>query len=306
MKLIEKLRFFFNQTPSPKPAFMLFKAVAGNLPSLPPDSVNGRMIEGLLKRGPEDVKWEDIEAGQIALVAVLPLEVLKTKFGSLADEYEMVTGVKPFLHGAFPNPPKTIEGWRAGVVSLIEELAKYRRAKLMFERLRRVVGICFCVPLIASVLFSFLLTYFHFDPPLWRSVVFIGFVGAGFSVLTRLYSLNWSTKVASHIEDCQAFQKGLVLNCLLSLGEGIIGACVIYSFFASGLLTGPMFPGFDEPSTKTDCPFLTLIYLVPNSSAETAKLFLWAFIAGFCERLVPDQLNRLAGEAAAAKGKKQS
>jgi hypothetical protein len=72
----------------------------------------------------------DPEEGR-ALVAVMPLETLQARFGSLSDEYEMVTGDKPFAHGAFPNPPEKEEEWRAGVLSLIEELAKFRRAKLI-------------------------------------------------------------------------------------------------------------------------------------------------------------------------------
>jgi hypothetical protein len=304
MNLPTKLRTLFGWTASPEPEFLRFKAAAGVLPPLPNDSANAPMLAELLKKDPKQVTWDEIQAGQIALVAVMPLEALQARFDSLSDEFETVTGGKPFVHGTFPNPPKVIEGWRAGVVSLTEELAKFRRAKLMFERLRSTVGMFFGLPLIAAVLLGFWHSQDH-PPPLWRSLIFAGFIGAGFSVLTRLYALAWSMKFMSQIEDAQAFKKGLVISCILSLGEGVIAACVIYLLFTSGLLTGDLFPAFDPPKTPTDNTFLRLFTQEPKTTVDMAKLLLWAFIAGFAERLVPDKLNRLAGEASDAKQKKQ-
>ena len=242
MNMLTKLRTLFGWTASPEPEFLRFKAAAGVLPPLPADSANAPMLAELLKKDPKQVSWDEIQAGQIALVAVMPLETLQARFGSLADEYETVTGGKPFAHGTFQNPPKTIEGWRAGMVSLMEELAKFRRAKLMFERVRSMVGMCFGLPLLAVVVSGLFYAQVAFmdpnsaPPALWQPLLFTGIVGAGFSVLSRLYSLAWSPQITAQIEDLQALKKGLVINCILSLSEGAIAAGVIYLLFTSGLL----------------------------------------------------------------------
>ena len=253
--MLTKLRTLFGWTASPESEFLRFKAAAGVLPPLPNDSANAPMLAELLKKDPKQVTWDEIQAGQIALVVVMPLETLQARFGSLSEEYETVTGGKPFDHGAFPNPPKTIEGWRAGVVSLAEELAKFRRAKLMFERMRSVIGMLFGLPLLASVLFGLWHSVYVAHPPLWNSVIYAGLVGAGFSVLTRLYSLAWSKELTSQVEDSQAFKKGLMINCILSLAEGVIATCVIYGLFASGLMTGALFPSFKPSKTPIKSPF---------------------------------------------------
>lgn len=290
---------------SPEPEFLLFKAEAGALPQLPADSANKMMLADLLLKDAKDVGWDQIRAGQIALTEVMPLERLQARFGDLSDEYEAVTGGKPFMHGAFPDPPKTPEGWRAGVVNLIEELAKFRRAKLLFERRRSRVGIIFAVILIPTVLLGF----WHWGadpPPLWRPLFFFGFIGAGFSVLTRLYALAWS-KLTSQIEDVRAFELGLWINCLLSAAKGVIAACVMYLLFTSGLLKGDLFPTFHPPTPKNppESSFTQLFNQEPEKKPmDMAKLFIWAFIAGFAERLVPDKLSQLAGKASDAKKKK--
>jgi hypothetical protein len=230
--------------------------------------------------------------------------MLQARFGSLVEEYETVAGSKPFALGAFPTPPKTLADWRAGVMSLMDDLAKFRRAKLMFERARSVLGMCFGLSLLAFVLAGL----FYADVAQkdkdsatagWQPLLFCGIAGAGFSVLSRLYGLKWSPRITAQIEDMQALKKGLVINCLLSVAEGAVAAGVIYLLFTSGLLKGDLFPEFETTGSWEKSIFKQFFASHPKSTTDVAKLLIWAFIAGFTERLVPDKLNRLAGEAAA-------
>lgn len=307
MSILARLRTRFAKSAepdSPKPEFLRFKAVAGAIPQLPDNSPNKKMLTDLLLKDPNQVTWDEIQAGQIVLTEMMPLQMLQAQFGSLSDEYEAVTGSKPFVHGTFQNPPEAHEGWSAGVVNLIVELAKFRRAKLLFERRLTVVGtILFVILIVVGVL-----GVWHWGGgpvPLWQPLLLSGFIGAGFSVLTRLYALAWS-KLTSQIEDVRAFELGLVTNCVLSVAKGVIAACVIYLLFASGLLKGDLFPAMHAPTPKTPPDsFVELFKQEPDKASDMAKLFIWAFIAGFAERLVPDKLSRLAGEASDPKKKKQ-
>ncbi len=303
MDKLTKLRALFGWTTSPESEFMRIKAVVGILPPLPDASANTSMLAEILKKLPNQVTWDDIHTGRIALVAIMPVAMLQAQYASLADEYEAVTGGRPFIQSVFPNPPKTVDEWRAGVLSLIEDLAKYRRARLLFERVRSIVGMFFGFLILILVLLAFFYAQFAYynqdskPPALWQPLLFVGFIGAGFSVLSRLYGLTWTPRIATQIEDIQALKKGLVINCILSMAEGVIAAGAIYLLFSSGLLRGDAFPEFKVINGEQRSVFIQFLAYEPKTIPDVAKLLAWAFIAGFAERLVPDKLKQLAGEA---------
>ena len=77
---------------------------------------------------------------------------------------------------------------------------------------------------------------------------------------------------------------------------GGIFALVIYLFFIARVIDGPLFPqivapDFHNPPHPDD---LARFFrkTTPKSGADFAKLAIWAFAAGFSERLVPDIIKR--------------
>ena len=80
---------------------------------------------------------------------------------------------------------------------------------------------------------------------------------------------------------------------------GAVAAVVIYVFFQSRVLTSPIFPVFDcklEPPLGPDgcSAFEHFFDFGPKGMVDYAKVLLWAFVAGFSERFVPDLVAKLA------------
>jgi len=80
---------------------------------------------------------------------------------------------------------------------------------------------------------------------------------------------------------------------------GSIFAVVLGAMFTAGLLKGTLFPDFyiAQSAGHQGLSFFHFTWTtLPKSGEEYAKLFVWAFIAGFAERLVQDSLDRLASK----------
>src|SRR5262245_64844166 len=108
-KRLDSIRALFGWTADPAPDFLRLRALAGLLPKLPPDSPNASTLAAFLAKNPEDVTWDEIHAAELALVAVMPIEMLQARFGNLVDEYKTVTEGEPFVNGKFHNSSKTWE-----------------------------------------------------------------------------------------------------------------------------------------------------------------------------------------------------
>lgn len=89
-------------------------------------------------------------------------------------------------------------------------------------------------------------------------------------------------------------------------------AGVLYSLFASGLVTGDLFPRFDGGDapfgtphplpiaageiTHTDGNLLRRFFkgTYPRSNVDGVKVIFWSFLAGYSERFVPNILDKMA------------
>jgi hypothetical protein len=148
------------------------------------------------------------------------------------------------------------------------------------------------------------------DAPLMIVLIFAGALGAFFSALIRLYNFADLPKALVDPGLGQLPSGYLTIYSLVPPVVGAIAATVLYISFAAGLLQGVLFPAFAckllDPASPTGA-FLsneqcntfghTISDYGPALATDYAKALIWAFVAGFAERLVPDALQSFAAKA---------
>jgi hypothetical protein len=125
-----------------------------------------------------------------------------------------------------------------------------------------------------------------------------GSVGAVINNYYRLAKLSAADKVAIDSLDGTVFTMQIYVSVLIA---GVLGF-VMYGLFLSGLLQGDLFPKFSSTQDPFKDVFTFLDTVEPAQNIDTAKAIVWAFIAGFSERLVPNVLDRLVDQASALRG----
>jgi hypothetical protein len=92
---------------------------------------------------------------------------------------------------------------------------------------------------------------------------------------------------------------------LMPLYGGIF-ALVFYALCFSGIITGSLFPSIYVPevSDVPDVDYLRRLFegTYPATGEDFAKLMFWSFVAGFCERFVPQVVRSIAHDATPPEG----
>ena len=86
---------------------------------------------------------------------------------------------------------------------------------------------------------------------------------------------------------------------------GAIASVVLYVGFVSGLVSGGVFPAMSCKGNGKTCTDLieVLTSYGPTGANDYGKALIWAFIAGFSERFVPDILQSLVMRSQGAEAK---
>jgi hypothetical protein len=123
---------------------------------------------------------------------------------------------------------------------------------------------------------------------LYTALMF-GFMGAIFS---RLITLQRQWEVMALDELYNARTRSYIF---LRATIGTLGALVIYFFLQSGLVSGSVFPNFDDLGMSLKTPNSSQGPKWPSQlllpSGGLSLLIMWSFIAGFSETLVSTVLN---------------
>ena len=134
--------------------------------------------------------------------------------------------------------------------------------------------------------------------PFLLLVMISGILGAFFSALTRLYSYNFEQISVALVSPIAAKLEGrhLLMYSFVPLMIGAIASVALYWGFVSKLVEGGLFPKLSCKGEGIVCAQLVevLKYYGPTEAVDYGKMMIWAFIAGFSERFVPDLLQSIA------------
>lgn len=129
-----------------------------------------------------------------------------------------------------------------------------------------------------------------------------GAIGGFVSMQRRLQTIN---SEGAPLVDLLELQYGQ-FTVLLSPVSGAIFAALLYMVFVGGLVGGDLFPRFMHPADPSGAAarfsFTQLNSAGPATAADFGKLIVWAFIAGFAEKFVPDTLNKIIDKTKATEG----
>ena len=239
----------------------------------------------------------------LALMQMLPELAMRAKAVSTREGYrKIVSESDPLNCGAAALTNITNSNGdqlRAELTDLMRGKYWYQLNAMLLERGFRALKfllVCYTwVGLFAMVTLS-LLAWRLLGGDLGRAMAVImatayaGVMGAVISAARRTKSFN--DIAASHSDPVvrlTRIENGKT-GLHLSLITGSVFAVVLYLFFVAGIGESVLQPGF-LPAFRS-APSQPLLGLIPASATDFSRLMLWAFAAGFAEKLVPDVLDR--------------
>jgi hypothetical protein len=240
------------------------------------------------------------------LLKFMNLDELRQRVMSLRDKYRLDAGEAGYSVYLASNPSDpgtaTLEALRADMLHLTDELHWLYTITPVRERVRSRITVKISIYLmiigIVGTLYGLVAQRycpvgFSWIAPL---TMFLGAAGAFVSLQRRIQSIPTS---GDPIFNIFALEEGMA-SVYLSPVSGALFAMLAYLLFTSGYLQGEIFPKFKEKENAPAAPPVThslmtgyLREMEPATTADLAKLLIWAFVAGFAERLIPDTLNRL-------------
>jgi hypothetical protein len=259
------------------------------------------IADGIVHRrnsNPEEISWGDLYSLERILVASLTEEEVKRSLWATRFRLKQIAGVEAFRayeQSGAPAADAGVEQLRADLQRILELLHWYY-SLLPLRNALRIDYIVNCIFWIIgyTVTLGLLFTasqYWHWDPcvGLFASVVYFGTIGGYVSSLRRLQDLQFGK--GDPIVGIYGL-KSAAYFMWLSPMLGAIFAVILVLLFVGGVLTGSVFPAFQTPESVNGLSEFVkgLSFVKPN---DYALLLLWSFVAGFAERFVPDNLDKM-------------
>lgn len=202
----------------------------------------------------------------------------------------------------------TDEDYRAAIGSMLDELrqiyALVQVKNITFGRIR-LAGLfllVFCFALLAATKLLDEETTLSSGFTNYMAIAAAGGLGAIVSIMRRLQSANATLPLSSDpVQQLSALREGYP-SLWIAVLTGPIFALALFGVFSSALvdISGltPTFEGCGAGTNKAcgDGYFTALNHNIQFATTlDAMKMMLWAFVAGFAEKLVPDVLDKISG-----------
>jgi hypothetical protein len=251
---------------------------------------------------PESMTWGDLFVLEKTMLAIQPESTVRRRARDIRDAYRELFGQRQYEVYMASKPPNenesTIDDVRADMDRLLDAL--YRRyalspireiipiRKRMRNELLRPVVVMFWSSVVLLILAGWSAQNDQTLVATLLIMMLAGAMGAFMSLLRRIQDRARSGDSLTNIFEAQNGVASLYLAPI----SGAIFAVILYLIFLGKLMSGVIFPDVTNfhlwwGPVHWEAPYST-------TASDFAKLVLWAFIAGFAERFVPDTLDQLA------------
>ena len=259
---------------------------------------------------PDDIKWGDIFLLENIILSLEPPEVLERNAWIVRERFREITSstiYEKYVQSGIPkntDTPEKLALLRADM-SRVQDVLHWHYALIPIrEHIRKsLTTYCIVMVLVYTLVGGLALVQLHRHDHSFLAmvicVVYFGIIGGFVSSQRRMQSIPTDTDPLVSIFGLDNARYYLWLSPLL----GGIFASILTLMFIAGVLQGTIFPDFHVPAKVFGRSLFTIFawQALPNGTESWAKLFVWAFLAGFAERLVPDSLDRLSSKLTANK-----
>ena len=252
---------------------------------------------------PDDLTWGDVFLLENVIFSLQPAQIVERNAWIIRERFREVASPSlydKYCSSGFPieaDTPDKLILLRADLTRVLDVLHWHYALIPMREKIRKALTVdCIVMVVIYTMAAGAALYWFYLHTMTFEAmltcVLFWGIIGGFVSSQRRMQSIPSDGDPLVSVFGLENAGYYLWLSPLL----GAIFAVIISMMFMGGFLTGSLLPEFSHPEGPSAGFFRDIIQTLPKDGVNYAKLFLWAFLAGFAERLVPDSLDRLSSK----------
>ena len=261
------------------------------------------VIDALVLKDERELDWADVFTLEKVLIDIKPIVEIRRERWWWLERYRALAPKDEFDAYMNSKPPDPETGDALAVRADVNQLAASVHYILTTDTTREAIFNRFRISMLFIVLGIFLIivvvgTSQYRDHIIASMLVlFAGYAGGVVSLQQRLQSAKDGPLLNRAFEPTSSRLSLYVVPL-----QGAVFAILLYLLFIAGLVKGSVFPVIQTNLPGDGCPNNNVVVellncTAPGDAVELAKLLAWSFIAGFLERLVPDTITRLTGQA---------